>query len=106
MALMGGIDFPIKVVREQISSAINVIVQQARLKDGSRKVTAITEIAGMEGDKVILQELFRFQEEGFDQNGKIVGQLRSSGMRPRFMSKLEEEGFQVPPEFFTPGHRR
>jgi pilus assembly protein CpaF len=105
MALMGGIDFPIKVLREQIASAIHLIVQQSRLKDGSRKITAITEIAGMEGDRVVLQELFRFNEEGTDSNGKVTGQLRSSGIRPRFMAKLEENGLKVTPDFFTPARR-
>ena len=95
LALMGGIDFPVKVIREQISSAIHLLVQQARLKDGSRKVTAITEMAGMEGDKIVLQEVFRFVEEGVDANGKIQGQLRPVGIRPRFMPKLEAVGSQT-----------
>jgi len=106
MALMGGIDFPVKVIREQISSAIHVLVQQARLRDGSRKVTSITEIAGMEGDKIVLQELFRFNEEGVDKDGKIIGHLRATGIRPRFMQKLETTGFKPAPEFWSPGVRR
>ncbi|HVT88911.1 MAG TPA: CpaF family protein [Tepidisphaeraceae bacterium] len=105
MTLMGGIDFPIKVVREQISSAIQLIIQQARLRDGSRKITSITEIAGMEGDKVVLQELFHFKEEGADAQGKTIGQLRAAGIRPRFMPKLEAAGFKVQPDFFTPVRR-
>jgi pilus assembly protein CpaF len=102
MALMGGIDFPIKVIREQLASAVQLIVQQARLRDGSRKVTYITEVAGMEGDKVILQEIFRFNEEGMDANGKVKGTLRPSGLRPSFIGKLENAGFKLPPELFMP----
>src|SRR4051812_25492909 len=79
MALMGGIDFPIRVVREQISAAVQLIVQQSRMRDGSRKITHVTEIAGMEGDRVIQQEIFRFQEEGLDENGKVKGRLQPGG---------------------------
>jgi pilus assembly protein CpaF len=100
MSLMGGIDFPIKVIREQIAAAINLIIQQARLRDGSRRVTSLTEIAGMEGDKIVLQELFKFTEEGVDANGKVKGELRSSGLRPRFTTKLEAAGFKLPMELF------
>jgi len=102
MALMGGIDFPIKVVREQLASAVQLIVQQARLRDGSRKITYITELAGMEGDRIVLQELFRFNEEGMDANGKVKGTLRPSGLRPSFMTKLDNAGFKLPPELFIP----
>jgi pilus assembly protein CpaF len=103
MALMGGIDFPIKVVREQLASAVQLIVQQARLRDGSRKITYITELAGMEGDRIVLQELFRFNEEGMDANGKVKGTLRPSGLRPSFMPKLDNAGFRLPPDMFIPG---
>jgi pilus assembly protein CpaF len=105
MSLMGGIDFPIKVVREQIASAIQLIIQQARLRDGSRKIISLTEVGGMEGDKVVLQELFRFVEEGATPEGKTRGQLRAVGIRPRCMAKLEETGFRPPPELFTPPRR-
>src|SRR5205085_2854591 len=72
MALMGGIDFPVRVVREQMSSAIQLIVQASRLRDGSRKVVSITEMAGMEGDRVVMQELFRFNDQGTDADGKVL----------------------------------
>ena len=101
MALMGGIDFPIRVVREQMASAIQLVIQQSRLRDGSRKVTHITEIAGMEGERVVMQDLFRFHEEGSDENGKVIGCLRPSGLRPSFQSKLEAHGFKLPPEMFV-----
>jgi pilus assembly protein CpaF len=90
MSLMAGIDFPVKVVREQIASAIELIIQQTRLRDGSRKVTYVTEVAGMEGDKVVLQDIFRFEGD----------RLQPSGLRPIFMPKLEAAGFQVAPEMF------
>jgi pilus assembly protein CpaF len=100
MALMGGIDFPIKVIREQMSGAIQLIVQQARMRDGSRRITHVTEMAGMEGDKVILSEIFRFHDEGLDSEGKVKGSLRASGLRPQFCSKLETHGFKLPQDMF------
>jgi pilus assembly protein CpaF len=104
MALMAGIDFPIRAIREQIGSAIQVIVQQARLRDGSRKITNVTELAGMEGDKIVLQELFKFKEApGPTTADKVVGSLQASGLRPQFMAKLEPTGVRLPPSTFTPG---
>ena len=101
MALMGGIDFPVRVVREQLASAVQLIIQQSRLRDGSRKITHITEIAGMEGERVVMQDLFRFHEEGVDEHGKVKGSLRPSGLRPSFQAKLEQHGFKLPPEMFS-----
>src|SRR5450432_444647 len=103
MALMGGIDFPIRVIREQLSCAIQLIVQASRLRDGSRKIISVTEMAGMEGDRVIMQELFRFTETGFDKNGKVLGELRPSGLRPGFQAKLEQNGVKIPAEWFRVG---
>jgi pilus assembly protein CpaF len=100
MALMGGIDFPVKVVREQMSAAIQLIVQASRLRDGSRKVVSITEMAGMEGDRVVMQELFRFVETGKDEKGKVIGEFRAAGLRPTFQPKLEQHGFKLPAELF------
>jgi pilus assembly protein CpaF len=96
MALMAGIDFPIRVIREQIASAVEVIVQQARLRDGSRRVTHISEIGGMEGDKIMLQDIFRFED----------GELRPTGIRPLFLNKLINAGLQFSPDMFMPGRRR
>jgi len=108
MSLMGGIDFPIKVIREQVASAVQLIVQQSRLRDGSRKVTHITEICGMEGDKMIQQDLFRYEEQ-LDANGKSCGSLKSTGQRPHCTPKLEAAGFKLPMELFMntsgPGRR-
>ncbi|MEI8131706.1 MAG: CpaF family protein [Leptolinea sp.] len=101
MCLMAGINFPIKVLREQIAAAVDVIVQQARLKDGSRKVTSITEISGMEGDTITMTEIFKFEQSGVDKDGKIIGELRPTGIRPAFSPRLEASGFRLGPEIFV-----
>jgi pilus assembly protein CpaF len=100
MVLMAGMDLPIKVIRQQVSAAIDLIVQQTRLKDGSRKVTAITEVAGMEGDTIVLTDIFRFEQTGTTPDGKIIGQLKPTGIRPLFTPRLEAAGFKLPPEVF------
>ncbi|MGH2673440.1 MAG: CpaF family protein [Actinomycetota bacterium] len=108
MILMSGMDLGVRAIREQISSALNVIVHQARMKDGSRRITHITEIVGMEGDVITLQDLFLFDyAAGIDDNGKFLGGLKSTGLRPRFMDRLQEHGVTVAPEAFapTPGGR-
>ena len=101
MCLMAGINFPIKVLREQIAAAIDIIIQQARLKDGSRKVTSITEISGMEGDTITMTEIFKFQQTGVEKDGKIIGELRPTGIRPSFSPRLEASGFRLGPEIFV-----
>jgi Flp pilus assembly protein, ATPase CpaF len=98
--MMAGLELPVKIVRQQISSAIDLIVQQSRLKDGSRKVTAITEVAGMEGDVVVLNDIFKFEQTGIDANGKVLGQLKPTGIRPLFEKRLEAAGFKLGPEVF------
>jgi pilus assembly protein CpaF len=103
MTLMAGLDFPLKVIREQIASAVELIVQQTRLRDGSRRVTQVTEVAGMEGDTVVLQDVFKFAEEGLDAEGKVIGQMRATGLRPIFTPKLETAGFKLPAEIFSTG---
>ncbi len=95
MTLMAGIDFPVRVVREQIASAIDLIVQQARMRDGSRKIVQITEVQGMEGDVIVLQDLFRFVERGLDSEGQVLGQIQASGMRPKFTPRLEAAGIRL-----------
>ncbi len=102
MCLMAGVDLPVKVIREQIASAIDVIVQQSRLKDGSRRVTAITEVAGMEGDTIVMTDLFRFEQTGVKSDGTITGELRPTGIRPLFTPRLEAAGFRLGPEIFSP----
>ena len=100
MVMMAGMDLPLKVVRQQISSAVDLIIQQTRLKDGSRKVTAITEVAGMEGETVVLTDVFKFEQTGVGQNGKILGELKPTGIRPLFMPRLEAAGAKLSAEIF------
>jgi pilus assembly protein CpaF len=102
MVLMAGMDLPLKVVRQQISSAIDLIIQQTRLKDGSRKVTAITEVAGMEGETVVLTDVFKFEQTGVGPEGKILGDLKATGIRPIFGPKLEAAGFKLSGDIFMP----
>lgn len=102
MVLMAGMDLPLKVVRQQISSAVDLIVQQTRLKDGSRKVTAITEVAGMEGETVVLTDVFKFEQTGVGEGGKILGELKATGIRPIFGPRLEAAGFKLNAELFMP----
>ncbi|PLS81375.1 MAG: type II secretion system protein E [Chloroflexi bacterium] len=105
MCMMAGMDLPIKAIREQTSSAVDLIVQQARLKDGSRKIINITEVVGMEGDNIQLQDIFVFEQTGVDERGKIVGRLRPTGVRPRFVEKFEAYGIYLPPGIFGSGDR-
>ena len=102
MVLMAGMDLPIKVVRQQISSAIDLIVQQSRLKDGQRKITAITEVAGMEGDTVVLTDLFKFSQTNVTPDGRIIGELTATGLRPNFTPRLEAAGFRLGADVFAP----
>jgi pilus assembly protein CpaF len=100
LVLMAGMELPVKVIRQQVSSAIDLIVQQSRLKDGARKVTAITEVAGMEGDTIVLTDIFRYEQTGITTDGKVVGALKPTGIRPLFTPRLEAAGFKLPPEVF------
>lgn len=100
LVLMAGMDLPLKVVRQQIASAIDLIVQQTRLKDGSRKVTAITEVAGMEGDTVVLTDIFKFEQTGVTTDGKVMGDLKPTGIRPLFSPRLEAAGLKLGAEVF------
>jgi pilus assembly protein CpaF len=100
MVLMGGIELPVKAIREQIAGAIDVIIQQSRLKDGSRKITHITEVQGMEGEVIVLQDIFAFRQTGVDERGKIVGKLVPTGVRPKFYERLETSGIHIPASVF------
>lgn len=100
MALMAGMEMPLKVIREQIASAIDLIVQQVRLEDGQRKVAYITEVQGMEGDKIVLQDIFKLEILGKTPEGKVHAELRPTGVRPRFTPRLEAHGFKLPPHIF------
>ncbi len=99
MCLMAGVDLPARAIREQISSALDVIVQISRLKDGSRKVTNITEVQGMEGDQVVLQDVFVFEQTGYV-DAKVQGRLRPTGIRPKFSEKFEAAGIRLPQNVF------
>jgi pilus assembly protein CpaF len=105
MCLMAGMDLPIRAIREQVASAVDLIVQQERLKDGTRKITYITEVLGIEGETVQLQDIFVYEQTGVDDNGKIVGRLRPTGVRPRFIEKLEQSGIFLAPGIFGTGER-
>jgi pilus assembly protein CpaF len=100
LVLMSGVDLPIHVVRKQIASSVDLIVQASRLRDGSRKVTYITEIQGLEGENMILQNIFTFADRGDGPDGKIVGEHQSGGIRPRCESRLKQNGFTLPPAMF------
>jgi pilus assembly protein CpaF len=99
MVLFAGVELPLRAVREQISSAVDLIVHQDRLKDGSRKITNITEVQGMEGDVIVLQDVFMFEQTGVVE-GKVQGRLRPTGVRPRFSEKFEAHGIHLPPRMF------
>ncbi|MBE3067548.1 MAG: CpaF family protein, partial [Chloroflexi bacterium] len=100
LVLMAGMDLPLKIVRQQISSAVDVIAQMSRLRDGTRKITAVTEVAGMEGDVVVLSDIFKFNQTGVDVEGKILGQVKPTGIRPLFGPRLEAAGFKLGAEIF------
>jgi pilus assembly protein CpaF len=106
MILMAGMDLPHRAIREQITAAIDLICQLARLRDGSRKMVAITEVQGMEGDVITMSDIFKFEQVGYDENGRVIGSLRPTGLRPKSMSKIEAAGIQLPPTVFGMGGRR
>ncbi|MGQ9712503.1 MAG: CpaF family protein [Desulfotomaculales bacterium] len=99
MVLMAGMELPVRAIREQIAAAIDLIVHQSRLKDGSRRVTHVTEVQGLEGQVVLLQELFVFRQKGV-REGRVVGEFAPTGIRPRFTDKLEARGIELPNEIF------
>ena len=102
LVLMAGYDLPVRAIREQISSAVDMIVQLQRLRDGSRRITHITEVAGMEGDVITLQDVFLFDySAGVDEHGRFKGQLKPTGVRPKFAQKLADHGIRLGPEMFS-----
>jgi pilus assembly protein CpaF len=102
MVLMGGVDLPMRAIREQVASAVDLVVQQTRLSDGSRRITHITEVERMEGEVITLQDIFVYDHSmGFDADGKTLGALRSTGLRPKFMDKLKQNGITVDPMVFA-----
>jgi len=105
MVMMAGMELPVRAIREQVSSAIDLIIHQDRMRDGTRKVVNITEVSGMEGDVITMTDIFVFEQSGFE-GGKIIGRLRPTGLRPKFMEKIESSGIHLPPSIFGIGERR
>jgi pilus assembly protein CpaF len=105
MCLMAGMELPIRAIREQVSSAIDVICHQDRMRDGTRKVVTVCEVSGMEGDIITMTDIFAFEQTGME-GGKIVGRLRPTGLRPKFMDQIEAAGINLPPSIFGVGERR
>jgi pilus assembly protein CpaF len=105
MTMMAGLDMPIRAIREQISSAIELVVHQERMRDGTRKVVNITEVSGMEGDIITMTDIYLFEQVGFE-NNKVIGRMRPTGLRPKFMDKIEASGIHLPPSVFGIGAKR
>ena len=105
MTLMAGMDLPVRAIREQVSSAIDMIIHEERMRDGSRKVTNLTEVSGMEGEVITTTDLFVFEQTGLE-NGKVLGHMRPTGLRPKFMEKIEATGIHLPPSIFGVGNRQ
>jgi pilus assembly protein CpaF len=103
LVMMAGMELPLKVVRQQISAAVDLIVQQSRLPDGSRKVTGITEVAGMEGETIVLTDVFKFEQTSISPDGKVQGTLRATGIRPLFMPRIQAAGLKLGAEIFGVG---
>ncbi|UWG98025.1 CpaF family protein [Dehalobacter sp. DCM] len=102
MVLMSGMDLPLRAIREQVSSAIDIIVQQSRMRDGTRKIINITEVSGMEGDTIIMQDIFKYEMSGeFDSHGKIRGKFVSTGVRPLCVEKINNSGIMINPDWFV-----
>jgi pilus assembly protein CpaF len=101
MLLMGGFDVPIKALRRQIQSAVNLIIQAERLSGGPRRVTAITEVVGMEGDVIVTQDVFLYQQQGLDAQGRATGRFVATGVRPTFANRLAAQGLELPPALFA-----
>jgi pilus assembly protein CpaF len=105
MCLMAGMDLPLRAIREQIASAVDLLCQQQRLRDGSRRVTHITEVQGMEGEMITMSDIFEFEQTGIE-GGKIIGRIRPTGIRPKFTDRIEDAGIHLPPSVFGIGQRR
>ena len=103
MVLMAGFDLPVRAIREQMASALDLVVHLTRLRDGTRRITHITEVQGMEGDVITLQDIFLFDYGmGVDDHGRFLGHLKATGVRPKFVEKLQDLGIRLGPEVFQP----
>jgi pilus assembly protein CpaF len=106
MVLMAGTELPSRAIREQISAAIDLVVHQARLHDGTRRVVQVTEVQKMEGDTIVLQDIFKFEQRGVDRDGRVMGEHQATGLRPLFIEQLVAQGVQLPADTFAGGVRR
>lgn len=100
MVMMAGMELPVKAIRDQIASAVDLIVHQSRLRDGSRKIVKVTEVQGMEGEIITLQDIFSFEQQGFDNAGNVQGELKATGIRPKFFDRFKAEGIDLPSDIF------
>ena len=100
MVLMAGLDLPLKAIREQLASAIELVVHLERMRDGTRRVAYVSEVQGMEGESIVMQDLFEFEQTAF-QAGRVVGTLDSTGLRPKFADKFEMNSIELPKEIFA-----
>lgn len=104
MTLMAGMELPLRAIREQVASAINLIIHEERMKDGTRKIVNITEVQGMEGDVIVMSDIFVFEQTGIEA-GKVIGRLRPTGIRPKFIEQIEAANIHLPPNIFGVGER-
>ena len=102
MVMFSGVELPEKTIRTQVSSAVNIIIQVSRLSDGTRRVTYITEIVGMEGNIITMQDIFKWEQHGLDENGQVIGCHIATGVRPKFMERCKAKGIELPTEYFDP----
>jgi pilus assembly protein CpaF len=102
---MAGMDLPVRAIREQVASAIDMIVHEERLRDGSRRIVKVTEIQGMEGDIITMSDIFEFEQTGIEA-GKVIGRIRPTGLRPKFIEKIEASGIHLPASVFGIGMSR
>jgi pilus assembly protein CpaF len=106
MILLSGISLPLRAMRDYIASALDMCIHLARLSDGTRKVVRVTEIVGMEEDVVTTQDIFLFEQEGIDKDGRVMGHHRATGVRPKFAERLARAGMPLPPALFDPSKRQ
>jgi pilus assembly protein CpaF len=104
MVAMANLNVPDKAIRQQVASAVNLLVQVSRLSDGTRKVTSISEITGMEGDVITMQEIFKFEQQGIDAKGSVCGRFRATGIRPKCADRLAHTGLSLPMDMFEHQH--
>ncbi len=105
LVLMSGVELPLRAIRQQIAAAVDMIIQVQRLRDGSRRVVQCAEVLGMEGDTVVMQDLFVFEQTGIREDGKIIGGLQATGLRPRASEKIADAGIALPPNLFEPNRQ-